>query len=89
MSRCEICGGDPEFAVNSLVSTRQVSPRVQKCSRSVLLCKVCLHATFCNVSPELPVSILESLREAYTAVAARLPDNSAAINGPEASEVTR
>jgi len=68
MSVCAICGGIPEFAVNWLLSTRRMRPRVQKCSVSVLLCDSCLQSSRLNLDSELPMCLLDSLHEAYTAI---------------------
>jgi hypothetical protein len=69
MSICVICGGNPDLSVNCLVSTRGVRPRAQKCSRSLVVCISCLRASRGGSEHELALCIVESLHDAYTAIA--------------------
>jgi hypothetical protein len=71
MSACAICGGNPEFAVNCLLSTRRVRPRLQKCSISLLLCDSCLQGSQKDFGAELPLCLLEAVYGAYTEIKSR------------------
>jgi hypothetical protein len=69
MSNCATCGENAEIGVNCLLSTRRIRPRAQKCSRSILFCGPCLRVSRSCDSAELARCLLESLYEAYTAIA--------------------
>jgi len=42
MKVCSNCKHPVDYSICALVSTNRVSPRLQRCSRSVPLCKECL-----------------------------------------------
>jgi hypothetical protein len=66
---CSQCGEPASHSVNSLVSTLGAKPRRQKCSRGMLLCKACIHAIFDSSGPGTLSHFIQSLRQAYTALA--------------------
>ena len=81
MSACNLCGGTADFAVHLLISTRGARPRSQKCSSAVLFCTACIQAFYDDKAGQVPSSVADSLRAAYTAVTGRpsrraLPDPS-------------
>ena len=79
MQTCKICGGTSDFAVHSLISTKGMRPRVQKCSHSVHFCKTCIQ-TVCDASvPQGLVGLIESLGEAYTAITSGRSEDSNAM----------
>jgi hypothetical protein len=75
MSSCAICGNNAGVAINSLVSTRRVRPRVQKCSRSLLFCKGCFEASRRIPDPEVVSNVFAALYEAYTGISEASSDD--------------
>lgn len=79
MSVCKICGGTSDFAINSLISTKRLRPRSQKCSHSVHFCKKCIQA-ICDASvPQVLVGLIESLGVAYSALTSECCKDSDAV----------
>ena len=69
MTNCNLCGRTADFAVHSLVSTKGVSPRTQKCSFAVPFCKSCLQAICNSNHTQVPLGLMQALRQAYAALA--------------------
>lgn len=68
MANCTLCGCTADFAVHSLISTKGVSPRTQKCSSAVPFCEFCLQAVCGSDHTQIPVGLIDALRTAYAAL---------------------
>lgn len=80
---CSQCGRPADLSVCFLVSTVGQSPRTQKCSGSVLLCKTCIRALDAQLESVSPPSLIQSLRTAYTALTNPPAERSDSPRGPE------
>ena len=64
-SKCRECGVAAQFTLCMLVSTLGVSPRRQKCTKSVPICSACIQAFSVRLG-KLPSGLVAPLNEAYT-----------------------
>ncbi len=89
MSDCKLCGGRAGFSLCLLISTKGQRPRLQKCSRALLLCGACMRDCAARLGSEGLAGLGERLSEAHTAIAS----HSTAIEPPDSlsqsSEVSR
>jgi len=76
MANCNLCGRTADFAVHSLISTKGVSPRTQKCSFAVPFCKSCLQAICSTNHTQVPLALMKALKQAYAALASVFSDDS-------------
>ena len=72
MAECSICGRRSEVSVNCLVSTRGTRPRVQKCSHSLLFCRMCVATSRTESRGQVASGLLEALEAAYAGVQKRI-----------------
>jgi len=68
MTNCSRCGSRAEIAICSLVATKGVSPRRQKCSCAVSLCKACMQALSVADGAAGLLLLKKPLIDAYAAI---------------------
>ena len=64
-TKCSCCGQTAQYSVASVISTKGVRPRRQRCSPAVVFCETCIRE-LCDfaVSPLMQ----NALKSAYTAI---------------------
>ncbi len=65
-NECSKCGKDADLAMNSVISTKGRSPRLQRCTKGVFFCMACLQALCMKAGGGLPPALRDALREALT-----------------------
>ena len=65
MKLCESCNRPVDYSVCVVVSTNRLSPRFQKCSKSIPFCMGCLDAFLKDGDLEIAESIRESIKPAF------------------------
>ncbi len=68
MKLCNGCNRPVDYSVCTVVSTNRISPRFQKCSKSIPLCMTCLDAFVAGGDVQIAESLRESIRPAFTAL---------------------
>jgi hypothetical protein len=66
---CVNCSRPAEFSLAILLSTLQVRPRRQKCSKTILLYSACLHVAITSPDPQPFIDPHQTVITAYTAIA--------------------
>jgi hypothetical protein len=69
LKSCCLCNAYADYSLAFLLSTVGVTPRAQKCSRTILLCTACMRTCLDLLRQSGPAGFGERLQIAYTAVA--------------------
>jgi hypothetical protein len=78
MSACRECGKYADYSAHLLVSTKGISPRIQKLSPAVPICRDCIQAVCGEQVTRLPAGMLEALQKAYAGVMKAITEKSGA-----------
>jgi hypothetical protein len=66
MKLCDKCNRPVDYSVCAVVSTNRISPRFQKCSKSLSLCTNCIDAFLLNGEQQIAESLRMSIRPAFS-----------------------
>jgi hypothetical protein len=65
--QCCLCLAPAQYSLAYLISALGTKPRVQKCSRVVLLCESCIHE-LCHTPTLTSLEALDELKRVYTSI---------------------
>ena len=79
IKQCCLCLAPAQYSLAYLISVLGTKPRVQKCSRVVLLCESCIHE-LCHTPTLTSLEALDELKRVYTSIIRQDP----ALSTPKA-----
>jgi len=82
---CSLCSRPATYSLAVLLSTVGRRPRLQKCSKSILLCTACIH-DWIALGDIAPLSELhQPLQSAYTEIAGDTSGDAISLNRPDSA----
>jgi hypothetical protein len=69
---CINCGSEADISVCAVLSTKKRRPRIQKSSKAIQLCGVCIRKATITQAAHIASSVLAAVQDAYTSAISHL-----------------